>query len=132
MCALLTANEAEAANIAKMLTDEGYSAAVCDGKAGFFGEKKKRYPVAVLYGETFPGFELISSRFALLDHSGVSAGTARVLSRRNPLGDYRRGHRNAVFLVFAAHRHTAASRTAAVHSPGLHYRSKLLAYVLVQ
>lgn len=82
MCALLTANEAEAANIAKMLTDEGYSAAVCDGKAGFFGEKKKRYPVAVLYGETFPGFELISSRFALLDHSGVSAGTARVLSRR--------------------------------------------------
>ncbi|MBQ3528262.1 MAG: transcription-repair coupling factor [Clostridia bacterium] len=80
-CAVLTANEQEAKNIAKMLTDEGYSAAVCDGGADFFGEKKKKYPVAVLYGATLIGFELIGAHFALLDHSGVSEGQRRVLSR---------------------------------------------------
>ncbi|MBE6588481.1 MAG: transcription-repair coupling factor [Ruminococcaceae bacterium] len=81
-CALLCANEAEAKNISKMLTDEGYSAAPWDGREGFFGEKKKKYPVAVLFGDSFPGFELIGARFALLDYSGVSGGTQRVLSRR--------------------------------------------------
>ena len=81
-CAVLTANEAEAKNIAAKLTEEGYSAAPCNGRRDFFGEKKKKYPVAVLYGDSFPGFELISARFALLDYSGVSSGTQRLLSRR--------------------------------------------------
>ena len=81
-CCILCANEAEGNNIAKMLTDEGYSAALHNGQEGFFGEKKKKYPVAVLYGESVYGFELVGSRFALLDYSGVSGGTARVLSRR--------------------------------------------------
>jgi len=81
MCAVMCANEAEAKNIAKMLTENGYSAAATEARDDFFGEKKKKYPVAVLYGTALPGFELVSARFALLDYSGISQGAARVLSR---------------------------------------------------
>ncbi len=80
-CAVLTANEVEGKNIAKMLTEQGYSAAVSDGSCDFFGEKKKKYPVAILYGESLQGFELVGARFVLLDHSSVSEGRQRVLSR---------------------------------------------------
>lgn len=81
-CAMLCANETEAGEIAKMLSDKGYAAAVCKGGTEFFvrGENKQ-YPVALLYGEGLSGFELLSSRFAWLNYSGTSAGAARILSR---------------------------------------------------
>jgi len=79
-CAVLCTNEAEANNIAKMLTENGYSAAVSKGDAGFFGEKAKKYPICLLYGASLPGFELVNSRFALLNYSG-SLNASRSLSR---------------------------------------------------
>ncbi|MDD6094449.1 MAG: CarD family transcriptional regulator, partial [Clostridia bacterium] len=75
--AVLCANEADAASLAKTLTGEGYTAGVCREGSEFFGENVKKYPVALLYGDSDGGFELTDARFAFLNYSGVSEGTAR-------------------------------------------------------
>ncbi len=80
--AVLCANEADAGELAKTLTEEGYSAGVCRSGAEFFGEDKKKYPVALLYGESDGGFELSDARFAFLNYSGVSEGTARLYRKQ--------------------------------------------------
>lgn len=73
--AVLCANETEAKNIASLLTEEGYSAAVCDEDFHFFRETKARYPIAVLYGDGDGGFELTGEQFAFLNYSGMPGGT---------------------------------------------------------
>lgn len=84
-CALLCANETEAQNIAKMLLEEGYSAAICtDGSsADFFIKKGGRYPVALLYGSGGDGFEISDERFAFMDYSGsLRSGAGYVKASR--------------------------------------------------
>ena len=82
-CAVLCANETEAAGLARSLCESGCTAAVYkEGGEAFWQEgKNKKYPVALLYGEGVPGFELISSRFAWLNYSGTASGTSRFISR---------------------------------------------------
>ena len=67
---LLCANDAEAKNMATELLDMGISAGVCHGDPSYFGDMKRTYPVAVIYGESMAGFELFGAKFALLDYSG--------------------------------------------------------------
>ncbi len=79
--ALLLTNETEAAEMARSLLDEGYSAALCSDGTAFFEGKGKKPPVALLYGGGGDGFELISERFAFLDYSGTlrqSAGQRKL------------------------------------------------------
>ncbi len=79
---VLCANETEGRSIARMLTENGYSAAHTDGgDPDFFGERAKKYPIAVLSFGSAQGFELVNSRFALLDYSGSLATARRPLSR---------------------------------------------------
>ncbi len=82
--ALLCANPTEARNVASELSDEGISAGICESEAGYFGEKKRTYPVAVLYGESMAGFEMFGEKFALLDFSGsIFASGAKRKIRKN-------------------------------------------------
>ena len=82
--ALLCANMTEAKNIAGELCDEGISAGLCDGDPNFFGDKKRTYPVAVLYGESMAGFEMFGEKFAILDFSGsIFASGAKRKIRKN-------------------------------------------------
>ncbi len=80
--AVLCANEADARELSKTLTDEGYSAGICRGDITFFGENKGKYPVALLYGDSDGGFELTDARFAFLNYSGVSEGAARLYRKQ--------------------------------------------------
>ncbi len=82
--ALLCANMTEAKNIAGELCDEGISAGLCEGDPNFFGDKKRTYPVAVLYGESMAGFEMFGEKFAILDFSGsIFASGAKRKIRKN-------------------------------------------------
>ena len=81
--AVLCANEKDAQEAAKTLTNEGYSAGVCRAGAEFFGDNKKKYPVALLYGECDGGFELSDERFAFLNYSGTSEGVARLYRKQH-------------------------------------------------
>lgn len=97
--AVLCANEADAAELAKTLTAEGYSAGICKSDSSFFGETAngkngaegkgisegkngKKAPIALLYGECDGGYELTEARFAFLNYSGVSEGAARLYKRK--------------------------------------------------
>ncbi len=69
--AILCANEAEAGNISDMLTEAGYTAAVCNTDLDFYSADNARQPVAILYGDGGAGFELTGERFAFLNYSGM-------------------------------------------------------------
>ena len=79
---VLCANEAEAKNIADMLTEEGFSAGVCTGGPEYFGADRSRYPVAVVWGEGAAGFELPGEQFAFLNYSGMPGAVAGQRRRR--------------------------------------------------
>lgn len=74
--AVLCANETEAKNIADLLTEEGYTAAVCDEDFDYFSESGGRHPVAILYGDGAAGFELTGEQFAFLNYSGMPGMSA--------------------------------------------------------
>ena len=83
---LLCANDTEAKNVAAELMDSGVSAGVCHGDYSFFGDLKRIYPVAVIYGESMPGFELFGAKFALLDYSGsvfASKGSRKIRKNKH-------------------------------------------------
>ena len=82
--ALLCANAQEAGTVATELCDEGITAGVCEGDVSFYGDKKRTYPVAVLYGESLAGFEMFGEKFAILDFSGsIFASQRKSKIRKN-------------------------------------------------
>lgn len=80
---VLCANEKDAQTLADSLTGEGYTAGICRGGAEFFGEKGKKSPIALLYGDSDGGYELTDARFAFLNYSGISEGAARLYRKQS-------------------------------------------------
>ncbi len=86
--ALLCANPTEAKNLAAELCDEGISAGICESETGYYGEKKRTYPVAILHGESLAGFEMFGEKFAILDFSGsiFASGAKRKIRKSKSKG----------------------------------------------
>ena len=83
MIAVLCATEPEAAEVIAALNGEGMTAAHADSVgAEYYMRTSGRYPIAVLTGEYFGGYELASPKFALLDFSSSSQKPSTSLRRR--------------------------------------------------